>query len=128
MPVPKWCRSRYTFFAVPLHSGWLSIPRIGLEALLWAALLTYMAWAEGLRRFVTEILPGVVILTVMAGVVRRFRGLFEGIRGSLLLLLTTAAAVLLWSLVRKLIGVGGNGDGTREETVQGPDTGAQTRP
>jgi len=48
---------------------------------------------------VREILPGVVIRTANVEIAVRFRGMYEGIRGSLLLLLSTAAPFLLWMRV-----------------------------
>jgi len=137
--VPKRCRSRYAFLAVivlwfvaSIAVVWLlpqrPVPRIGIGLLLSAAAGTYIAWHLGWRRFLREILPCVVIGPAAGEAHAKFRGLFGRIGDFLLLLLIVAVALLLWSFFLKLIGVGGDGDATGEETIQSPDTGPQARP
>jgi hypothetical protein len=88
------------------------VPRIGLEVLLWSVMLVYAVWDVGWRKFLREVLPCMVIGPAGVEADAKFTGLFGGIGGSLLLLLTVVVAVLLWDFFMRLIGVGADVDGS----------------
>ena len=93
MRMPGWVRSRHMFIPAVVVWGLAffgmsdllpqrPVPRIGTQVILSAALLVYLAWLEGWRKFLRETLPFLVICNaavfIADGVLRQYYGTITG--------------------------------------------------
>jgi len=116
--MPGWSRSRHMFIAAVVVWGLAffgmshllpmrPVPRIGMQVILSAALLVYLARLEGWRKFLRETLPFVVICNAAIFIADRvLRSYYGTITGSLYSLLIIVAAGVLCGLYIKLTGAG----------------------
>lgn len=130
MRVPHWCRSKYVLAAalvvwvialiwVPRLFPHRPVARTGIEVILLGALLAYMVWFDGWRKFLLETLPYFVIIYAALAAIDQLGLSNRTISGSFYSLLVLLVASILYVVLMSLVGAIPKGDPeTRESWTQ----------